>query len=67
MIFFKKLTRIVKKKDNELFAIRVRPDMKDIFVSDEFKGIVSEYKYIYSLRTCQILYLPDANWNPKLV
>jgi len=57
-ISIKKLSKLVRKKGNELFAIQVRPGTDDIQVSEDFKDIVAEYSDIF------VEELPD-NLPPK--
>lgn len=37
----------MRKKWNELYAVRVRPNIEDIRVSDQFKDIVADYEDIF--------------------
>lgn len=46
-ISFKKVAKLVKKKGNELFAVRVRPKMEELKVDDRFKDLVDEFYDIF--------------------
>ena len=41
------MTRLVREQKAELFAVRVHPSTKDVSVSTDFKGLVSEYDDIF--------------------
>ena len=46
-ISIKAMTKLVRKQNAELFAVRVHPSLKNVSVSTDFEDLVSEYQDIF--------------------